>query len=377
MKSTILNFYREFYGPIFVRHFRAPTDLKTHKKRNPGNQTIIENPKKLWLQVHKRSGLWPCYIHVYDHGLLGNLKRQSQVQMVYDRAFFDFDIDNEQSHKIKKELQKLRSNGLKHNQPQQDDLKEQLRNLIINEHIAEPAITEAKKFSTKFKESFGAYPLLFFSGCKGCHAYTFFEPIKNVDINSAIYWFGKTIKKDLKYNSLDLSVLKDAQVRLSRVPYSKHQYTLLNVIPFTIKDSYDTIIQKSINPIVEPFQKKKYYSSFGLHLKNIDPILKNNEKTRKKEEMAKSKYKKVSKSFSGVNDHRTFFQDLLGPPISEHSEKEYVMYHCPFPDHEDTKPSFKVHRTNYECYGCGKKGNLAIKKDFLKFKKIMETIKKE
>ena len=56
-KTTIQTFYKEFYGPKFVRHFRAPSDLKNSKIRNTGNQVIVDDSKKLWLQVHKRSGL--------------------------------------------------------------------------------------------------------------------------------------------------------------------------------------------------------------------------------------------------------------------------------------------------------------------------------
>jgi len=377
MNSTIQSFYKEFYGPKFVRHFRAPTDLKTKKKRNPGNQAIIENTKKLWLNVHKRSGLWPCYIHIYDHGLLGNLNRQDREQMIFDRAFFDFDIHLEQSHQIKKKLQNLRGHGLNHKQDQQDYLREQLRKLIINEHIAEPAIDEAKDFSIRFKESFGSYPMLFFSGGKGCHAYTFFEPIKGVNINRTLSWFGGKIKETYKYKTMDLSVLQDAKSRLSRVPYSKHQSTGLSVVPFTIDDTYDVIIEKSINPVVETFQKNDYYSSFGSHLETIDPILKHNEEIRKNKEVAeRAKWgnRENFKSFNGVGDHRDYFRELLGLPESEHPDKEYNMYCCPFPDHEDNNPSFRVHRVGYKCYGCGKKGNLARKKDFLEFKKMIGNI---
>ena len=48
---------------------------------------------------------------------------------------------------------------------------------------------------------------------------------------------------------------------------------------------------------------------------------------------------------------------FLGEPEKEYPEKEYVMYRCPFKDHPDNKPSFRVHKTGYNCYGCGKSGN--------------------
>ena len=32
--------------------------------------------------------------------------------------------------------------------------------------------------------------------------------------------------------------------------------------------------------------------------------------------------------------------------------------HCPFPDHEDSTPSFSVSERGYNCFGCGRKGGL-------------------
>jgi len=375
-RNTALTFYKEFYGHKFVRHFRAPSDLKNSRIRNTGNQVIVDDSKKLWLQVHKRSGLWPCYTHVYDFGLIGNLNRQNSDQMIFDRVFFDFDIDNKQAHEIKKELVNLRSHGLNYKPHQQDKLRQKLRELIIEEHIAEPAINEAKDFAIRFKESFGACPILFFSGFKGCHGYSFFKPITNLNINRTLYWFGNKIKKTYNYKTLDLSVLKDAKTRLSRVPYSKHHLTLLTVVPFCNHDSHQKIIEKAINPVVEPFNLEKHFSSFGKHLKTIDPILEQEEIIKKNKKLnEKNKWNNKSKqSFSSIKDHRIFFKELLGDPVREYPDKEYVMYCCPFPDHDDYKPSFKVHKTNYECYGCGRKGNLARVKDYSQFKKFMSWI---
>lgn len=350
-------FYKSFYGPNFFRHFRAPTDLKNKKIRNPGNQVIVKNIKQISLQVHKRSGLWPCYTHTYNHTTLGNLKLRNPEKMVLDRAYFDFDIDNLKIHPIKKQLQDLRSHGLNYKQEFQDELRDQLRNLIIDERIAEPAINQAKDFSIKFKEYFNSYPILFFSGCKGAHVYTFFKPVKNVDINRAIYWFAEKMKEIHQYNTMDLSVCKDAISRLSRVPYSKHQYSLLTVVPFQIDDSYDTIMEKSLNSVVEPFTREDYYSGFGDYLKKLEPILEYNEKVREAEKKATRAGMNKAYNFSMVEDHREWFRSILGEPTYESPLKPYVMYNCPFPDHEDNKPSFMVYPTGYKCKGCGRKGN--------------------
>ena len=210
-----------------------------------------------------------------------------------------------------------------------EELQEQLRNLIIEDKIAKTAIDEAKDFSIKFKKHFGKEPFLLFSGCKGCHAYCFFDPI-NININRSIYWFAERVKTSYNYHSIDLSVNKDAQSRLSRIPYSKHQYTDLSVVPFTIDDSYDSIIDKSLNPDVRLFRKENYLSSFGEYLKKIDPVLSHNEKVQKINNEVKNVGIKRFKSFKGIDDHRVFFKELLGIPEREYPNKEYVMYRCPF-----------------------------------------------
>lgn len=367
MKPTLLSFYQSFYGPIFFRYFRRPSDFKNNKFKI---QFVTKNPKDLYLHVHRNSGYHPCFIQTYDRGLLGNLKRNNPDQIVFDRAYFDFDVSNPDVHNLKKELTNIRSQGLQHDSQYRDKLEEELKNLLIHEHIAEQAINEAKNFAHNFEHSFGSKPILFFSGCKGCHVYTFFAPIQQVNINRALSWFAKMVKEKYNFQTLDESVNKDAVSRLSRVPYSKHQLTGLTVTPFNLENNYDEIMEKSLNPVVESFCKLDYMSNFGKHLEKVDPILAYNQdvdETRKKSEHSIKGFN----SFSGVDDHRVFFRNLLGVPESEHPDKEYVMYHCPFPDHKDNNPSFKVHKTNYECYGCGKKGNLARKKDYLDFKKMM------
>jgi hypothetical protein len=64
----------------------------------------------------------------------------------------------------------------------------------------------------------------------------------------------------------------------------------------------------------------------------------------------------VGNNYKDVNDQRVLFKQILGAPVREYHEKEYIMYHCPFHEHEDNKPSFKVHNNGYYCYGCGRKG---------------------
>jgi hypothetical protein len=164
MKITIQKFYNSFYGPNFFRHFRRPPDFQLKGFRI---QEIVKNPKELYLQVHRNSGFHPCLTHVYNHGLLGNLKRQDPGRMVFDRAFFDFDVSNPKVKKLKKNLLELRSNGLKFEEGKQLELKNQLRETIVNDEIAKPAIDEAKHFAIRFKESFGMDTLIIFQWLQG------------------------------------------------------------------------------------------------------------------------------------------------------------------------------------------------------------------
>jgi len=351
----LIPFYNSFYGSLFYRHFRRPLDFNS-KERKFRVQFSTETPKNLWLHVHRNNGNYPCLASVYDHGIKGNLKRRCSEVMIFDRAFFDFDVSHPMANELKKQLQRLRSQSLIYEKQKQQELQEQLRDLIINDRIAEPAINEAKHFSRIFKESFGQTPALFFSGSKGCHAYLFFEPSNYTNLNRTLSWFAEQIKRVYKYKTLDLSVFHDAMVRLSRVPYSKHQYSLLSVVPFSVDDNYDEIMEKALNPHVESFQVLDHLTNFHTHLQGIDETLTDNERIKL------LKRKKIPKAHVKVDmgsrlDHREFFKALLGDPAGIYPDKEYVMYRCPFLDHEDRNPSFRVHKNGYQCYGCQRKGN--------------------
>ncbi|AUB54905.1 hypothetical protein BK007_01970 [Methanobacterium subterraneum] len=374
------SFFESFYGPIFYRHFRRPTYFEKIKFRI---QFTVETPKNLYLHLHRNSGNHPCLIHTYDHGSRGNLKRNISEKMVFDRVFLDFDVSNHEVKKIKKELTSLRSHGLKHEKSRQEELRDQLQDLITNEKIAKQAIDEAKHFAVKFKETFGKYPALFFSGCKGCHAYTFFKATGFKNLNLAVSWFAENVKKSYNQHTLDLSVTQDAQARLSRIPYSKHQLTDLVVVPFITEDDYDDIIRKSLHPHVEDFSREDYQTDFHKHLQKIDLVETYNARVKRINKPPNKASLDGSKNFNGVYDHRVFFKSILGDPVREYPDKEYVMYNCPFHDHDDRKPSFRVHKKGYYCYGCQKRGNYwQFFKDYYGLnnggvKKYLQKLKKE
>ncbi|MBU4535858.1 MAG: hypothetical protein KKF16_08600 [Euryarchaeota archaeon] len=348
------SFYRSFYGGSFYRHFRRPSEFN-HKHFRI--QYTLKSPKNIHFYVNVNNGYHPCFIHVYDHGALSNLRAKNPEKMVLDRAFFDFDVSHPEARKIKEKLGSLRSHGTKYQEELQQDLMEKLRFKIQVGKIAKPAIDEAKDFAVKFKETFGTYPALFFSGGKGCHAYTFFRASSFKNINLAISWFAEHIKDSYGYQNMDLSVNKDAMARLSRIPYSKHQLTGFNVVPFTINDSYEDIIHKSLDPRVEKFHREDHSSDFNKHLQKIDLVESHNSQVNNSNLNKRPVFTWKNKKSNQWIDHRAFFKSLLGRPEREYPDKKYVMYHCPFPGHDDKNPSFMVHEKGYYCYGCQKKGN--------------------
>lgn len=169
------SFYKAFYGHSFYRHFRRPPDFNLKKFRI---QFTVENPKTLYLHVHRNSGHHPCLIHTYDYGSKGNLREKNKSNIVFDRAFFDFDVTNPQIQNIKNELISLRSQGLNYQKKKQEELIEILQKLIIKKKVAKPAIDEAKDFALKFKETFGKEPALFFQRLQRLPRIYFFQSIK-------------------------------------------------------------------------------------------------------------------------------------------------------------------------------------------------------
>ena len=349
MKTTFQSFFSNFYGKIFIRHFRRIPDIDQPKIYK---QFIVQNPKELYQHVHRNSGFHSCFISIYDNGSINSLKSKHKSNLIFDRVFFDFDTRNQEAEKIKTQLITLRKKGPCHEKDKQADLKQQLQNLIIKNEIAKDAIDDAKKFSLIFQRDFGKSPALFFSGFKGCHAYVFFEPFEPTGSNRTVHYFAENVKNHYGLSTLDLSVNKDALSRMSRIPYSKHQLTDLTVVPFAITDSYYEIVKNAQNTKIQSFNVQNHLTEFGKHLKNIDTILTHN-----------ANIKPISK-FSNVNsfpvsfknsDNRLIFKKIIGEPVKEY--EHYNMYHCPFLNHQDIKPSFMVHSNGYKCYGCSRKGN--------------------
>ena len=359
MRRNLNSFYGGFYGEEFARILRNIAEFQ----KRPISYTIT-SPKQLILNLKDYGGKHASYIHTYDHITRQNIKKEDRNMILYDRLFIDFDSPDPELSKVKKEIKKLRSHSLYYKHDKQVKLRNKLQKMIIREKKAQEPIMECKRFAEEFEEAFGKPPALFFSGGRGCHLYSFFKHREYHDFDRSIEWFVTGQKEAGEYPSIDLSVVKRATTRLSRVPYSEHQLTGLHVVPFEIGDKYEDIMETVLNPTPNGFKKRRHMSKFDKHLREIDKRLKEREeltkKTKNKPHPAKIKYRERGSPI----DHREFFKALIGEPVREYAGKEYVMYNCPFQDHDDEHPSFKVHKTGgYECYGCGRKGNYY---DFLK-----------
>ena len=357
MKNSLQNFYKEFYGPKFYRYFRRPHQFK--KNRNFRIEFTVTNASALSYHVKTNNGKYPCMISVYDlnsknskNNFLkcpNSIKNSNNPIKVIDRIFMDFDTSIQKYKPLKREFEDLREHEIDYKKQKQLEIKKKLLKLVICDHIAEPAINDVKKFAKIFKRDFGIYPALFFSGFKGAHAYCFFEPLKLSNTNKTINYVAEKIKNTYNLSNMDLAVNKDATTRLSRIPYSRHQITGLTVVPFKPDEQYLDIIKKSINPSIEPFNYKNHFCNLNEYLLEIDEILEHNQN------ITANKNKINIPNPLKVSDHRDFFNKIIGNPVRIY--KYYSMYHCPFPDHSDNKPSFKVTKKGYSCYGCGRWGN--------------------
>jgi hypothetical protein len=100
----------------------------------------------------------------------------------------------------------------------------------------EIAWKEARYFAELLRKSYGAEPLVCFSGRKGYHVYAFLqENAKFATVEKAKKFYNtaqRLILKGLKLETLDMQVVGDIK-RISRVPYSIHEKSLQLCVPIT------------------------------------------------------------------------------------------------------------------------------------------------
>ena len=174
-------------------------------------------------------------------------------------------------------------------------------------------------------------------------------------------------------DTLDLNVA-DSLKRVKRIPYSKHERTLLYTTPFDRDLSYDELLKMIKRNSGEPilFEKEEYIAPKSF----TKDIVLLNQDIRKLEMERKKKIEELNKLSNANKDHHYFsnysvkrdsiFSDmrelckvLLGEP--SHEYKKYNSYKCPF--HDDNNPSALVYERVFVCKAC----NLKLKYfDFIK-----------
>ncbi len=353
MKYDIPSFYSNFYGKQFARLFvRVPPMGHNQKVRMQFNAL---DPQQLYNLVHENSGYFKCFISTYSYGTSIEHLNGYKSHPLVDRVFFDFDLESPDIKNALNELNTIRKNGLHYMPNQQEELLNYIHDCIVNRKVSIEPINQAKEFAEFINCEYGAYPILFFSGFKGCHVYAFFKQINLNYINNTIQHFAEGIKERMNLDTMDLSVNKDPNVRKSRIPYSKNEMTGLTVVPFQIDDSYDEIIDKALNPTVEPFNTSDYLTSLNNHLKELDRTIPFNQPVKHQRRSHKTGNNRRWVPVGSGIDNRQFFREYIGPPEREYTN--YDAYNCPFPDHQDNNPSFVVYDSGYKCYGCDRKGN--------------------
>ena len=190
----------------------------------------------------------PCYCSVYDynHNNLIPLKKPKlgyiypyAKNVILDKIFFDFDLDYNQAaiDEINNRITKER--------------KQEFIIEIMEYGRLKPPINEAKLLANHIIEVYGGDPLLVFSGCKGCHEYIFFKPVKLQHPKETVKRFVNHLEHKLKLKTVDQNVKGDLG-RIAKIPSSLHPETGLYANPFILSNNYDEIIQNSKNRDIFP-----------------------------------------------------------------------------------------------------------------------------
>ena len=279
--------------------------------------------------------------------------------------FFDFDVEDTRAKALKEEIKnanlskfgKERINSIKKSQ-------KDFRKLILNDNLLEKPFNELQ-LMMYYMESQGMKPYPIFSGSKGFHLLIFFEPLQLENISEITTNLTSHLKTKLQLDSLDLNV-SDSLKRVKRIPYSKHERTMLYTTPFDRDLSYDELLKMIKRNTGKPmlFDKEEYIApkSFtkDLILLNQDITRLELEKKEKIEELNKLENANRNHQYFSNNSVKkdTIFSDmrelckvLLGEP--SHEYKKYNSYKCPF--HDDNNPSALVYDKVFVCKACNLK----------------------
>lgn len=386
--KLLLDFYNNFYCDNYFRDFRAINqELQhgaiTYKLTNSKN--FKPNRLLRWFNQHENtrtiaSEIYPCYT-LNDY----NNKSNETVNKIYDRFYFDFDIENSLAKELKKEINTAIKNK---NNSLIGELREQYVELLLNEEIAKDSYNDVIKLHNYLLDN-GFKSYVVFSGAKGFHLYLFYprlEEIKKEIIKDLSLKIANEYKNNFNLKTLDLSVNRDSYSRIHRVPYTKHLISGLYCYPIDINESYSTVIQTAIKPPikqfqVEDYQNKETFTKPLLGLLNI--IIKQKEENKKLQRKRKNRfngnisYKNVKGFIDWDNvDCRILAKAILGRPEKTFGNK-YLLYKCP--KHDDTHPSLSVYEKVFVCGICGNLNAYNFIKRYYGLsdsKDIMNTLKK-
>ncbi len=286
-----------------------------------------------------------------------------------DRIFFDFDVEDTTFDRLKKELQRGILEG---DESLIVDSQERLKDRVFSSKKIRKCFEKVMGIREHFIEHYNLDLLVFFSGAKGFHLYIPIEPRDRPYFNETVTVLASKVKKVFEA-PVDLAVCKDALVRKSRLPYTVNMKTGLYCVPVDSEDLGEVLeVSENLGATVESFHLPKPSDRFeellekcemhAIYEKEIDEL--------KKKIMMRNK---VSRQYYDpiIEDGlREAFKEFLGDPA--YSGKDYDQYHCPFPGHDDTTPSFTVYDTCWICFGCLRQGG-----SFVKFKKEYERSKKK
>jgi len=376
---SLKEYYRIYYDSNYFRDVRCIKDEKafSNGKRTKYNTDVFKYPNKPYIENHWKLFYNFIFKHNKGEGTLASSLTHFRNLQDYqtgddslrysDRLFFDFDVEDSRAKALKEEIKnaniskfgKERISAIKHSQ-------KDFRKLILYDNLLEKPFNELQ-LMMYYMESQGMKPYPIFSGSKGFHLLIFFEPLQLENVSEITTNLTSHLKTKLELDSLDLNV-SDSLKRVKRIPYSKHERTMLYTTPFDRDLSYDELLKMIKRNTGKPqiFDKEEYIApkSFTkeLILLNQDITRLEMEKKEKIEELNKLENANRNHQYFSNNSVKkdTIFSDmrelckvLLGEP--SHEYKKYNSYKCPF--HDDNNPSALVYDKVFVCKACNLKLN--------------------
>lgn len=391
-RPSLKQYYRIYYDSNYYRDLRCIKDVKafTNGSRTKYNTEVFKYPNKPYVEHHWKLFYNFLLSHNKGIGTLASSLTYFKTFQDYqtgddslrysDRLFFDFDVDDPRAKALKDEIKNAnlekfggdRISSIKHSQ-------KKFRDLILQEDLLEKPFQELQVMM-EYMESQGLKPYPIFSGSKGFHLLYFFEPQRLENISEITTSLTDHLKTKLELSTLDMNVT-DSLKRVKRVPYSKHERTLLYTTPFSRDLSYEELLKMIKKNTGKPilFDKKDYLAPkcFSNELVSMNNRFTELELERQKgkEEIISLRnsqrshriYSKHSVGKTNIfSDMRELCKILIGDP--SHEYKHYNSYKCIF--HDDNNPSALVSEKYYKCKACNLKLNYF---DFLRKKFDLKT----